>query len=212
MSFRRHHLAPLALGVILVACGDPGSPNPGSQSGARSVPAEAALQALIGPPGSAAAKAEANYDFFIPADFNGGIFGIDIDNRVRFNARRDADGVVSGHYDYTQSAGGQDFIFSGVITCFQIYDTPVLVRFPLIPAMTQNRAKWGGLIVESNDPTQPPGRYIWFQSIDNGSFSDVSTLSGFGTEAANEAFCASPNVPNPNFGPHALTRGNVLVN
>ena len=211
MSVRRHHLAPLALGAFLVACSEPGTPEVGS-AGAISEPAQAGLLATIGPPGSLAAKAEGNYDFFIPADFNGGIFGIDIDNRLTFNARRTADGAVTGHYSYTQSALGQDFIFSGVITCFQIYDTPVLVRFPGIPAMTQNRAKWGGLIVESNDPTLPPGGFTWFQSIDNGSFSDVSTLSGFGDEAANEAFCASANVPNPNFGPHAVTRGNVQVN
>ena len=211
MSFRRHHLAPLVLGAFLFACGEPATP-PADSAGALSEPAHAGLLATIGPPGSLAIKAEGNYDFFIPADFNGGIFGIDIDNRLTFNARRSADGEVTGHYSYTQSALGQDFIFSGDITCFQIYDTPVLVRFPGIPAMTGNRAKWGGIIVESNDPTLPPGGYIWFQSIDNGSFSDVSTLSGFGNEAANEAFCASANVPNPNFGPHALTRGNVLVN
>jgi hypothetical protein len=141
-------------------------------------------------------------------------FGFPVDNRLTFNAKRHADGSVSGHYTYEQGALGERFIFKGTVTCFEIYDTPVLQDWPDIPAMTANRAKWGGVIEHSNDPTLPPGGFIWFQSIDNGEGSkappDLSTISGFGDEAANEAFCASPNVPNPRFGPHPI-QGNIQV-
>jgi hypothetical protein len=42
-------------------------------------------------------------------------------------------------------------------------------------------------------------------------YPDTSTLSGFGDEAANEAFCASETVPNSKFGPHRVGTGNILV-
>src|SRR5687768_2531877 len=207
--------AAASLAVALVsACSDaaaPASPRAGAVSAAEAG----------GPPGatfSAAASAASpvdavgTYHFLIPADFNGGIFGIDIDNDVSFVAKRDAGGAVSGRFRYVQSALGEDFIFSGTVTCLAVYDTPVLQGFPEIPAGTGNRSKWGGLIETSNDPTLPAGGYIWFSSIDNGpDHPDLSTLSGFGNEAANEAFCASPNVPNPNFGPHAVGSGQIQV-
>lgn len=165
---------------------------------------------------SASATANGSYHFTVPADFNGGIFGIEIDNDVSFTVRQASDGTVDGRFRYVQSAGGEDFIFSGRVTCFQRYDTPVLAGFPGIPAMLANRAKWGGLIERSNDPTIPVGRFIWFQSIDNNGdpaapHPDLSTLSGFGDEAANEAFCASANVPNSNFGPHPVGSGQIVV-
>ncbi|HET6342754.1 MAG TPA: hypothetical protein VFG78_11305 [Gemmatimonadota bacterium] len=141
-------------------------------------------------------------------------FGFPVENRVTFTAARHADGSVSGHYAYEQGAFGQRFIFKGTVTCFRIYDTPVLQDWPDIPAMTGNRAKWGGVIEQSNDPTLPVGTFIWFQSIDNGEGAsaspDLSTISGFGDEAANEAFCGVPNVPNPLFGPHPVA-GNLQV-
>lgn len=161
--------------------------------------------------------ATGGYHFTIPPDFNGGIFGTTtpIKNRVTFNAKRSADGTVSGWYTYEQEADGAVFKFAGPVTCLQIYDTPVLVRTPNVPPLTQNRAKWGGRVEMSNDPTIPAGTFIWFQSIDNGEgangWTDVSTLSGFGTEAANEAFCNSDRVPNPNFGPHPVGGGNIQV-
>ncbi len=211
MSFHRHYLASMALGAMLAACGEPADPATTGAGSAYGVPAEASAVPAQARATAAAARLEAEYDFLVPASFNGGIFGVDIENRVSVNARLSANGEISGRYHYRQSVEGEDFIFAGNVTCFQVYDTPVLQRFPGIPAMTANRAKWGGLIVESNDPTLPAGGYIWFQSIDNGSFTDVSTLSGFGDEAANEAFCASANVPNANFGPHALRRGDIRV-
>jgi hypothetical protein len=48
-------------------------------------------------------QASGGYHFLIPADFNGGIFGGAIDNRVTFTARRDAEGNVSGRWTYEQT-------------------------------------------------------------------------------------------------------------
>lgn len=215
MSSGRVFAGSLLLAALIAAC-SPDSIAPAAASG-RGANADGdsptATLPQRSPATATAFLAVGNYRFFIPADFNGGIFGIDIDNDVRFLARRTAGGEVSGHFTYTQSAGGEDFIFSGRVTCLVVYDTPVLQNFPEIPAATGNRAKWGGLIEESNDPTLPAGGYIWFQSINNQGTGhpDLSTLSGFGNEAANLAFCNSPNVPNPNFGPHALGIGNIWV-
>jgi hypothetical protein len=152
------------------------------------------------------------YHFFVPADFNGGIFGGSVDNDIAFDAHRDANGTVSGHFRYVQNFAGTVNVYSGRVTCFAVYDTPVLQGFPDIPAHTQNRAKWGALVEHSTDPTEPAGSsYIWFQSIDNdargeraASQPDLSTESGFGDQAANEAFCATSKVPNPSFGPFAV--------
>lgn len=162
-------------------------------------------------------QASGGYHFLIPADFNGGIFGGAVDNRLTFSAARDAEGNVSGSFNYEQTdfgTAGIPYSYKGSVTCFKVYDTPVLERFPDIPAATGNRAKWGGPIEKTNDPGVPVGTFGWFQSIDNGeganSPPDLSTLFGLGDEAANEAFCNSDRVPNPNFGPHAV-EGNIQV-
>ncbi len=64
----------------------------------------------------------------------------------------------------------------------------------------------------SSDPTLPAGVFAWFSVFDNGeganALLDRSTLVGFGNEAANEAFCNSPNLPR--FGPWDV-QGNVQV-
>jgi hypothetical protein len=216
MSPNRKFSSSLLLAALLAACSPDGITPPGAPGRSAFADGDSPLTAPLVPRTAAAATdalAEGNYTFFIPADYNGGIFGIDIDNTLAVVARRTAGGEVSGHFSYTQSAGGEDFIFSGSVTCLVRYDTPVLQNFPEIPAGTGNRAKWGALIEESNDPTLPAGGYIWFQSIDNHGtgYPDLSTLSGFGDQAANEAFCNSPNPPNPNFGPHLLTRGSIIV-
>ena len=89
-------------------------------------------------------------------------------------------------------------MFAGDVTCMNVYDG--------------NRAKIGGLITESSDPTIPVGSYGWFQVFDNGRGAkappDRSSLVGFGDEAANEAFCSSPNLPR--FGPWDV-QGNIKV-
>lgn len=162
------------------------------------------------PSGQVVASASGGYHFTTDPSF----FGAPVDNRLTFSAARHEDGSLSGRYNYEQGFMGDRFIFRGSVTCFEVYDTPVLQDWEDIPAMTQNRAKWGGLIEFSNDPTLPAGGYIWFQSIDNGEGAnappDLSTISGFGTEAENEAFCNSDAVPNPNFGPHPI-EGNIQV-
>jgi hypothetical protein len=175
-------------------------------------PSVEALQ-LVGP----AHQASGGYHFLIPADFNGGIFGGAVDNRLTFFANRDGEGNVSGHWNYEQTdygTAGIPYTYKGSVTCLQVYDTPVLQGFPDIPAMTGNRAKWGGPIEQTNDPTVPVGTFAWFNSIDNGegvnSPPDLSSIFGLGDEAANEAFCNSDRVPNPNFGPHVV-EGNIQV-
>lgn len=195
---------------ITAACGDSGG-----RSGAGPLAADGAGNITLSRGGGHESIATGGYHFTVPEDFNGGIFGGTVGNQITFNAKRDADGTVSGHYRYEQEYGGEAFVFSGPVTCFNVYDTPPLDRFPDIPYTTANRAKWGGLIEKSNDPTIPVGTFIWFQSIDNGEGSeappDVSTISGFGDEAANEEFCSIDRVPNSDFGPHAVDGGNINV-
>jgi hypothetical protein len=142
------------------------------------------------------------------ASANGGVhwtiplpnmFGVEVVNQpLAFSARKYADGTVGGEFEYHQIAGGEAFRFHVDVTCMNVYNG--------------NRAKIGGVITVSNDPTLPPGRFAWFQVFDNGEGADVppdqSSLVGFGSEAANEAFCNSPNLPR--FGPWDV-KGNAQV-
>jgi hypothetical protein len=144
----------------------------------------------------------------VVASANGGVhwtiplpnqFGVEVWNRtLAFNARKYADGSVSGRFEYHQVVEGQSFTFNVDVTCLNVYDG--------------NRAKLGGVIVVSNDPTLPAGVFAWFQVFDNGEGADAapdrSSLIGFGDEAANEAFCNSPNLPR--FGPWDVD-GNAQV-
>jgi len=180
-------------------------------------------EAVVGDPAAPVAGnghvelATGGYFFIIPKDFNGGIFGTqtDIENRMTFNAKLDADGSVSGWYNYEQAADGVTFKFAGPVTCMRIYDTPVLPRTPEVPALTQNRVKWGGRVDQSNDPTIPVGTFIWFQSMDNGEgsngWSDSSSLPAIGDEATNIRFCNSNRVPGAATGPHRAGGGNIQV-
>jgi hypothetical protein len=142
----------------------------------------------------AAASGSAHWTIPLP-----NAFGVEVGNRtLSFNARKDADGSVSGRFEYHQVVEGTAFIFNVAVTCLNVYDG--------------NRAKIGGVIEVSNDPTLPPGTFAWFQVFDNGEGAnappDQSSLIGFGSEAANEAFCNSPNLPR--FGPWDVS-GNVQV-
>ena len=126
-------------------------------------------------------------------------FGVEVWNRaLAFNAREYADGTVDGRFEYHQVVEGEAFIFNVDVTCLNVYDG--------------NRAKLGGVIVTSNDPTLPPGVFAWFQVFDNGegagTAADRSSLVGFGDAAANEAFCNSPALPR--FGPWDV-EGNAQV-
>lgn len=202
---RKAHLAWLTLAAALHGC-DGDSATPATQPSDE----EAQLVEFVH-------QASGGYHFLIPADFNGGIFGGAVGNRLTFHASRDAEGNVTGAWNYEQidfGTAGIPYTYKGSVTCFRVYDTPVLQGFPDIPAMTSNRAKWGGPIEQTSDPTVAVGTFAWFQSIDNGegttSPPDLSTIFGLGDEAANEAFCNIANVPNPNFGPHAV-EGNIQV-
>ena len=126
-------------------------------------------------------------------------FGVEVLNQpLAFDAKKYADGSVNGQFEYHQIVEGESFNFHVEVTCMNVYDG--------------NRAKIGGVITNSNDPTLPPGNYAWFQVFDNGEGAqappDQSSLIGFGNEAANEAFCNSPNLPR--FGPWDV-QGNVQV-
>jgi hypothetical protein len=220
--------------IVVGGCGSDSATGP-TDSGTEASALELSGRSVV-------SSASGKYQFLVPADFNGGIFGGEVDNYFDFHAKRHANGRVSGEYRYVQYDGSVDktYRISGRVTCFQIYDTPVLQRTPEIPAMTANRAKWGGRIDRSNDPDFPVGMFVWAQSIDNGRrdndddeseggdddesddesesddddgqrYPDVSTIVGLGDHAANEAFCASPNVPNPNFGPHRIDKGDIDV-
>jgi hypothetical protein len=127
------------------------------------------------------------------------VFGVVVENRtLSFNARKYEDGSVTGHFEYHQVVEGDAFKFNVDVTCLNVYDG--------------NRAKLGGVVKVSSDPTLPAGVFAWFSVFDNGEGAnapvDRSTLVGFGTEVANEAFCNSPNLPR--FGPWDVD-GNVQV-
>ena len=130
-------------------------------------------------------QAKGNVEWTIPPD----LFGAEVGNNLKFHALKRADGSADGKIHYIQTFQGETFEFLIDVTCLQFYDG--------------NRAKLGGIITWSNDATTPAGRYGWFQAFDLGKGKDDppdrSSLLGFGTEAANEALCNSPNLPR--FGP-----------
>ena len=126
-------------------------------------------------------------------------FGVVVENRtLSFNARKYEDGSVTGQFEYHQVVEGEAFKFNVDVTCMNVYDG--------------NRAKLGGVVTVSSDPTLPAGVFAWFSVFDNGEGvdgqPDRSSLIGFGTEAANETFCNSANLPR--FGPWDVD-GNIQV-
>ena len=127
------------------------------------------------------------------------VFGVEVVSQpLAFTASKYANGSVSGHFDYIQEAGGETVRFAVDVTCMNVYGG--------------NRAKIGGIVTQSTDPTIAVGSYGWFQVFDNGEGAngspDQSSLVGFGDQAANQAFCDSPNLPR--FGPWDVD-GNVQV-
>jgi hypothetical protein len=169
----------------------------------RTVPALLAIAGLFAVPiagaggsGGVVASAEGSSHWTIPLP---NPFDVEVWNRtLSFNAHSYSDGSVTGRFEYQQIAGGETFKFNVDVTCFKVYD--------------DNRAKIGGVVNISSDPTVPVGTFAWFQAFDNGEGvgapPDRSSLVGFGDEAANEAFCNSPNLPR--FGPWDV-EGNVQV-
>ena len=152
--------------------------------------------AAASPSGNVVESASGGINWTIPLP---NVFGVEVVSQpLAFNAVKHADGSVSGHFEYIQKAGGDTFKFGVDVTCMNVYGG--------------NRAKIGGIVAQSSDPTIAVGSYGWFQNFDNGeganSPPDQSSLVGFGDEAANEAFCNSPNLPR--FGPWDV-QGNVQV-
>jgi hypothetical protein len=125
-------------------------------------------------------------------------FGFPVDNRLTIAALRPSDGEVKGRFVYEQAFLGNTFLFKGPVTCLGVYDG--------------FRAKLGGRVEQSNDPDVPVGTFIWWHVHDNGEGSaappDQATLPGLGNESANEAFCASANLP---VGTLWNAEGNVQV-
>ena len=154
------------------------------------------VPAALAAPGSPVASASGGIHWTIPLP---NAFGVEVVNQpLAFNARKYADGSVSGRFEYHQIVEGTSFDFNVDVTCMNVYDG--------------DRAKIGGVVKSSSDPTIPPGTFAWFQVFDNGegpnAAPDQSSLVGFGDEAANEAFCDTPNLPR--FGPWDV-QGNVQV-
>jgi hypothetical protein len=154
------------------------------------------VPAALAAPGGPVASASGGIHWTIPLP---NAFGVEVVNQpLAFNARKYADGSVSGRFEYHQIVEGTSFDFNVDVTCMNVYDG--------------NRAKIGGVVKSSSDPTISPGTFAWFQVFDNGegpnAAPDQSSLVGFGDEAANEAFCDSPNLPR--FGPWDV-QGNVQV-
>jgi hypothetical protein len=154
------------------------------------------VPAALAAPGGLVASASGGIHWTIPLP---NAFGVEVVNQpLAFNARKYADGSVSGRFEYHQIVEGTSFDFNVDVTCMNVYDG--------------DRAKIGGVVKSSSDPTIPPGTFAWFQVFDNGegpnAAPDRSSLVGFGDEAANDAFCDSPNLPR--FGPWDV-QGNVQV-
>ena len=132
------------------------------------------------------------------------VFGTqtDVVGRYAFVVAKDSVGNVHGAYRFSESADGTTTHYSGALTCVEVYD---------FNGLTGNRAKIGGRVDTSDDPSIPVGTFIWWQAIDNSRLrrADQSTLTGFGDEAANIAFCTSPNPPR--FGPFDVIAGGISV-
>lgn len=179
--------------LALVACEDDLPTRPGADA----VTPSAASNA---PDVVAAASGGANWDL-LGFDLTGDGVDDPIGNVLAFNAVRYADGSVSGQIEYQQSALGDFFRFHGPVTCIGVYDGGT-------------RAKFGGPITRSDDPTIPVGVFMWFTVVDNGNGAgsppDRSSILGIGDEAANEAFCASDAPPNQRFSSD-ITSGDIRV-
>ena len=132
---------------------------------------------------------------FINPDFFGN--PVEVRNLV-FNARKTADGEVSGHFQYQQVFLGNTFKFRGEMTCLNVIG---------------NRAWLGARILDATNPARI-GQFGWWQVTDNGEgdndAADLGGLVGIGSEARNEAYCADHPDDIPQVGPFPST-GNVQI-
>src|SRR4051812_15782175 len=96
--------------------------------------------------GGSVASANGSAHWTIPLP---NVFGGVVENRtLSFTARKYDDGSVAGHFEYQQVFEGDAFKFNVDVTCLNVYDG--------------NRAKIGGVVRVSSDPTLPPGVFAWF--------------------------------------------------
>jgi hypothetical protein len=115
------------------------------------------------------------------------VFGVTVQqDPLAYQATRQADGKVRGHWRYRYFEAGQETTYSGPVTCLTVRG---------------NRAWIGGPITASSDPTQV-GMGAWWQVADNGSgrhpvVPDQTTFAGIGTLAQTQAYC--DNAPAPHF-------------
>lgn len=117
---------------------------------------------------------------------------------LTFNARKNANGEVSGHFEYHQVFLGNTFKFRGEMTCLTVIG---------------NRAWLGARILDATNPARI-GQFAWWQVTDNGEGeddpADLGGLAGLGTEARNESYCADHPDDIPQVGPFP-SRGNVQI-
>lgn len=196
--FKIHYMISVLCPLVLLGCesvtGEAGNDS-STKHGAIAPEISDSVPVSIAQSGKRAdVSAQGGAHFTVPPE----VFGDEVGNVLTFNARK-VDGAVSGHYNYHQTFQGETFKFNGPVTCFNVYDG--------------NRAKVGALVELSNDATLPPGVFIWWSVIDHGEGAgappDESTIIGAGDEAANEAFCNSPDVPR--FGPWEIDGGTFQV-
>ncbi len=205
------HLIGVAIvvsGTLLGCSKNPAAPTQSDVRVTQGVTAESAAERLVearaqemaaqGPALSAFASAAIAYH--APPE----VFGVPVSARLFYAVAKDQDGNVSGLFAVSQTVDVVTNNYTGHFTCMGIYD---------FDGGRSNRAKIGGQIDTSDDPEAPPGVYMWWQQIDNarspGHPPDKSTFGGFGDEAANIAFCQSPNPPR--FGPFPLDDGDIIV-
>jgi len=152
------------------------------------------LAGSAGGDAAAVASAQGNASFTLHNVF--GLQTLEL-QKFSFNARRKADGRVTGRYDYRDVEDGAPFDASGPITCLTVQG---------------NHAWLGGVVADTNDPTVA-GDEMWFQVIDNGGPKnpplDVTTLIGVSAVAGSaRAYCDA--APAPRF-PWLDTGGHITV-
>jgi hypothetical protein len=162
--------------------------------GALLVAAALALTASAGGDAAGVATAQGNASFTLHDVF--GLQTLEL-RKFSFNARRKADGRVTGRFDYHDVEDGAPFDAAGPLTCLTVQG---------------NHAWLGGRVDTTNDPTVA-GNEMWFQVIDNGGPRnpplDITTLIGVSPVAGSaQAYCDT--APAPRF-PWPVTDGHITV-
>jgi hypothetical protein len=114
-----------------------------------------------------------------------------------WNVQIEADGSVSGHYQYTQVRDGVDLMVRGSLTC----------------AAIQGNHVWVGGVIEGSSRESLIGLDMWFQAVDNGepgsdAAPDMSSTIGAGPTGAGQQYCS--DAPAVRF-PFLIEQGNLQV-